>query len=92
MLGDPKGTCGDSKCGRYSMTLAEFRRLRGEVWGPGFNSRLGKAATKLCRELYGKVPPARRYRIAGRNKVPAYPCGVIEQAYRNLRAAGVPLG
>lgn len=92
MLGDPKGTCGDIKCGRYSMTLAEFSKLRGERWGHGFNSKLGKAVKKLCRELYGKVPPSRRRSIAWRNPLPEYPCGLIEQAYRELRASGYPLG
>lgn len=83
--------CADVRCARYSMSLAEFRKLRGETWDDGFNSRIGKLASKLCRDLYGKVPPARRQAIAGRNKVPSYPCGIIEQAYRQLVAQGVPL-
>ena len=80
--------CGDPKCDRYSMTIAEFKLLCGEQWTSDLDAKLGWAAKKLCIQLHGKVPPKQRHRIAGRNKVPAYPCGVLEQAYRQLRAAG----
>jgi hypothetical protein len=81
-------TCGNPECDRYSMTVAEFKLLCAEQWGSGFDAKLGLAAKKLCLQIHGKVPPKQRYRIAGRNKVPAYPCGVLEQAYRQLRTAG----
>ena len=74
------------------MSVAEFKLLCGEQWGSGFDAKLGWAAKKLCIQIHGKAPPKRRYRIAGRNKVPAYPCGVLELAYRQLRAAGLARG
>jgi hypothetical protein len=81
-------TCGNPKCDRYSMTVAEFKLLCGAQWGSGFDAKLGWAAKKLCLQIHGKVPPKQRHRIAARNKVPAYPCGVLEQAYRQLRTDG----
>jgi len=45
-------TCGDPKCDRYSMTVAEFKLLRGEQWGWGFDAQLGWAAKKLCLQLF----------------------------------------
>jgi len=81
-------TCGNPECNRYSMTVAEFKLLCGEQWDSAFDARFGWAAKKLCQQIHGKVPAKQRSRIAGRNKVPAYPCGVLEQAYRELRSAG----
>jgi hypothetical protein len=52
-----KGPCGEVLCRRHTMTLREFGRLGGENWGPSFRSKLGKAASKLYREIYGKEPP-----------------------------------
>jgi hypothetical protein len=68
------------------MTLREFGRLAGENWHPSFRSRLGKAASKLHREIYGKDPPQKRTSRDWRNKVTKYPCGILEQAYRRLTA------
>jgi hypothetical protein len=65
------------------MTLREFGRLGGEKWSPSFASKLGKAASKLYREIYGKDPPT-RYDRPWRNRVGKYPCGILEQAYRKL--------
>jgi hypothetical protein len=70
------------------MTLREFGRLGGEKWSPSFASKLGKAASKLYREIYGKDPPQKRARRDWRNKVGKYPCGILEQAYRKLTASG----
>jgi hypothetical protein len=66
------------------MTLREFGRLAGAKWTPSFRSKLGKAASKLFREIYGKEPPQKRARRDWRNKVGKYPCGILEQAYRQL--------
>lgn len=63
------------------MTLREFGRLSGESWDQPFRAKLGKAASKLYREIYGKEPPKRRSSMAFRNKVGRYPCGILEQAY-----------
>jgi hypothetical protein len=68
------------------MTLREFGRLGGETWDMAFRSKLGKTASKLYREIYGKDPPQRRASRDWRNKVAKYPCGILEQAYRQLTA------
>ena len=66
------------------MTLREFGRLSGEEWDQPFRAKLGKAAAKLYREIYKKEPSKRRASMAWRNKVGRYPCGILEQAYRQL--------
>jgi hypothetical protein len=73
------------------MSQLEFRRLRGEYWDSSFSSRFGILATKLYRELYNKAPKKRYSRRANRNAVNLYPCGILEQAYRQLRARGIAL-
>ena len=83
----PKEPCGSFRCRRYFMTLREFGRLGGEKWSPSFASKLGKAASKLYREIYGKDPPQKRASRDWRNKVGKYPCGILEQAYRKLTAS-----
>src|SRR5215471_14784470 len=72
------------------MVVREFRRLRGETWDASFSARLGKAASKLYREIYGKPPTLRRSKRAHRNFVTQFPCGIIEQAYQQLIAQGIP--
>jgi hypothetical protein len=84
-------TCGHTKCKRYRMVIREYRLLRGEIWDASFSSKLGKAASKLYRQIYGKSPNQRRSKPAHRNFVTSYPCGIIEQAYKQLREQGVPL-
>jgi hypothetical protein len=81
-----RGTCGEVLCRRHTMTLREFGRLGGVSWGPGFRSKLGKAASKLYREIYGKEPPKGRSDRDWRNMLAKYPCGILEQAYRQLTA------
>jgi hypothetical protein len=83
--------CGGLRCARYEMTQLEFRRLRGEQWDQSYISRFGKTATKLYREIYGEKPKLKRSRVAKRNHVHRYPCGILEQAYRQLTEQGVPL-
>jgi hypothetical protein len=78
-------------CRRYPMVVREFRQLRGEIWDASFSAKLGKAASKLYREMYGESPNRRRSKRAHRNFVTTFPCGIIEQAYRQLREQGVPL-
>src|SRR6516162_1281895 len=78
-------------CRRYPMVVREFRQLRGEIWDASFSAKLGKAASKLYREMYGESPNRRRFKRAHRNFVTTFPCGIIEQAYRQLREQGVPL-
>ena len=81
----------DVTCSRYPMVVREFRQLRGEIWDASFSAKLGKAASKLYREMYGESPNRRRSKRAHRNFVTTFPCGIIEQAYRQLREQGVPL-
>jgi hypothetical protein len=83
----PKEPCGSYRCRRYFMTLREFGRLGGQKWSPGFASKLGKAASKLYREIYGEDPPQKRAHRDWRNKVGKYPCGILDQAYRKLTAS-----
>ena len=73
------------------MVVREFRQLRGEIWDASFSARLGKAASKLYREIYGESPNRRRSKRAHRNFVTRFPCGIIEQAYRQLIEQGFPL-
>jgi hypothetical protein len=49
---------------------------------------MGLLATKLYIELYGKPPKKVRSstKPAWRNTVSRYPCGILEQAYRELKA------
>jgi hypothetical protein len=85
--------CLSRKCAaRYEMTQLEFRRLRGELlWDASFISRLGKLATRLYKEVYGKQPKRRLTSARKRDHVHRYPCGFLEQAYAQLKAQGVTL-
>src|SRR5262249_1019701 len=47
-----------------------------------------KAASKLYREIYGEKPKLKYSRLAKRNHVHRYPCGILEQAYRQLKDQG----
>jgi hypothetical protein len=88
-----KKSCADPTCARYEMSQLEFRRLRGELWDMGFISKFGKLASKLYREIYKKHPDIKRRPRPGQKRWPVhrYPCGILEQAYRQLREQGVPL-
>lgn len=81
-----KRACGDPKCNTHSMSVAEFKLLCGQDWPLGFDVKLGKAAKKLFKQVYEKDPEIIRCKIA-QNRVPTYPCGIIEYAYRELRAS-----
>jgi hypothetical protein len=83
--------CGQPKCRAYQLTVGEFERLGGEPWTQSFRIRVGLLASKLYVELYGKKPKKVRSRTnpPWRNEVVAYPCGILEQAYRELRGKAV---
>jgi hypothetical protein len=81
----------DIRCAAYVMSQLESRRLRGEYWDSSFSSSFGKLATKLYRDLYKKSPKKRYSRRANRNSVNLFPCGILEQAYTQLRSQGVEL-
>jgi len=72
------------------MTVIEFRRLGGEDWSQSFSVKMGFRAAKLYAEIYGKkAKQVRASTMPGwRNKIGKYPCGVLEQAYRQLKAEG----
>jgi hypothetical protein len=80
--------CGKTYCRAYRLTTSEFERCAGEAWTQSFRSRLGLLATKLYVKLYGKPPKKVRSSTHPnwRNKVAKYPCGILEQAYRELTA------
>jgi hypothetical protein len=88
--------CLDVRCHRYDMTVSEFARLGGYQWTDSFSVRIGLRSTKLYKAIYNKAPRRKRRSIWGagngekltawRNKVGVYPCGVLEQAYRELMA------
>jgi hypothetical protein len=74
-------------CRAYHLTVSAFERLGGERWTQSFRVRLGLLANKRYAELYGKKPRKVRSSTTPnwRNKVCKYPCGILEQAYRELR-------
>jgi hypothetical protein len=84
----PKLPCGDARCRAYKLTIYEFALLGGEPLTQGFRVRLGHRAAQLSREIYGREPRKVRDNIwAGhRNIVRKYPCGILEQAYRELKS------
>jgi hypothetical protein len=77
--------CQDLRCRRYPLTIREFERLGGQQWSHGFRIQMGLLASKLYVELYKKQPGKKRTHIAWRNAVNRYPCGILEQAYRQLK-------
>jgi hypothetical protein len=80
------------------MTVSEFIALCGHEANLSFSTRLGLRCAKIYHSLYNQAPKKQRRAIlatikqrrsgeaprAWRNKVCVYPCGVIEQAYRQL--------
>lgn len=83
--GVAENPCTNVKCKRHTITVAEFKVLCGEEWPSGFDARLGIAAKKLCLTVHGELLIAQRQRTGRRNKTVAYPCGVLEEAYRTLK-------
>ena len=79
------------RCVRYELTQREFRRLRREEWSPRFISKLGKLASKLYTELYGKDLSKEAF-WDDQDPVNVYPYGILERAYRELIAAGEQIG
>jgi hypothetical protein len=63
--------------------------LGGERWAQSFRVRLGRLAAKLYTEIYAKPAKKGRSKTAWWNKVGKYPCGILEQAYRELKGNAV---
>lgn len=68
------------------LTVSEFQRLSGEQWSHSFVVKLGIRARALHLGLYGALPrKVRNSKMPSwRGKVGKFPCGVLEQAYREL--------
>lgn len=75
-------------CRVMLLTTQQFMKLGGERWDHSFLVKVGKRARKLHEDILGKVPKKVRSPTTGayRNKVGLYPCGVLEQAYRQVLA------
>ncbi|ACL62233.1 hypothetical protein [Methylobacterium nodulans] len=75
-------------CRVMRLTTQQFMKLGGEKWDRSFLIRVGKRARLLHEEILGRAPKKVRPSIKGahRNKVGVYPCGVLEQAYRQVLA------
>jgi hypothetical protein len=84
--------CNRPYCRAYHLTVREFCRLGGEDWSQSFVVRLGQRASAIYRSIYGKDPNQKRKSAGWRNKVGYYPCGVLEQAYRELKGELKPSG
>ena len=57
-----------------------------------FISQFGKRAVKLYADIYGRKPRLKRSRSAKRNHVSRFPCGILEQVYKQLQQEGVSAG
>jgi hypothetical protein len=79
--------CGDPKCRAYRLTVKEFEQLGGEQWTQSFRIRVGLRARELFVKLYRRKPDRVRSSPKARHKntVGNYPCGILEQAYRELK-------
>jgi hypothetical protein len=70
------------------LTTQQFMKLAGEKWSQGFTIRVGIRAAKLYQEILGKPNKKVRSSTKGghRNKVGKYPCGILEQAYQQVKS------
>jgi hypothetical protein len=67
--------------------VRDYERLGGEYWTQSFRVTLSIKVNKLYAELYRKKPPQVRDSTYPkyRNKLGKYPCGLLDQAYRELK-------
>jgi hypothetical protein len=79
--------CGEPRCRAYRLTMSEFEALQGAKWSQSFRVKLAGRAKELHSDLYGRKPPKVRDPLwaSYRNMVCQYPCGILEQAYRELK-------
>jgi hypothetical protein len=87
--------CGQLYCRVHHLTVKEFERLGGETWSQSFRIRLGRRAKEIYSQAYRKEPKKVRslpFRPNYKSKVNQFPCGIIEQAYRELIAEGAQAG
>lgn len=80
--------CGETRCRAYLLTLREFERLGGHHWDHPFRVRMGIRADARYREIYKHAPKkVRSSKLRGyTGMVGKYPCGILEQVYRELTA------
>jgi hypothetical protein len=83
--------CGQLYCRVHHLTVKEFERLGGETWSQSFRIRLGQRAKEMYSQAYRKEPKKVRS-LPFKGKVNQFPCGIIEQAYRELIAEGAQAG
>jgi hypothetical protein len=69
--------------------LRDYRSMLGERWDHSFTNNLSITARRLYGLKYNARPP--RAKLDKGLSVSCYPCGIIEEAYRDLRSRGVPL-
>jgi hypothetical protein len=88
----PAIPCGQTICRAFKLTVREFEALGGEAYTQSFRVRLIRRATNLHRQIYRKAPEKVCDKIwvgtrerPWRNYLNTYPCGIREQAYRELK-------
>jgi hypothetical protein len=81
--------CSNPNCVHAVRRLRDYRSILGERWDHSFTNNLAVTVRRLYRLRYNARPP--RAKLDKGPSVSCYPCGMIEQAYLDLRARGVPL-
>jgi hypothetical protein len=78
--------CSNANCVHGYVMLRDYRSVLGERWDQSFCNQLAMAARKLYRTKYNALPP-----LANDASRSCYPCSIVEEAYLDLRAQGIPL-
>jgi len=81
--------CSNPRCAHGLMTVRDYRAISVEQWDHSFATRIGIISAKLYRAKHNKRPK-RHLHSNGNTFSAIFPCGIIEQAYRTLKADGVP--
>jgi len=81
--------CSNASCAHGVKTLRDYRSMLCEQWDQSFSNQLSLATRRLYATKYNEPPP--QANPDGKAYRSCYPCGVIEQAYLDLRARGAPL-
>jgi DNA-binding CsgD family transcriptional regulator len=71
------------------MTVRDYRAISAEQWDQSFATRIGIISAKLYRAKHNKRPE-RHWYSESQKFFAIFPCGMIEQAYRRLKADGAP--
>ena len=78
--------CSNANCVHGLMAIRDYRAMLDELWNLSFTNQLAMAAGRLYRTKYNAPPP-----LANDAYRSCYPCGIIQEAYLDLMARGVPL-